>query len=306
MYNERNHTFVASNNKSPRPGKCMEILRLAVILWLFLPLFILTINRFWHAYRLSHYPVIYTARVVDVSAQKGLPDGYSKQFTYAYRVMGIDYTAQVFQSNKARKAGEEIPIRYNPSQPAQSIAWEPMPRSDWIFLALMWLSVSLGYAIFSIFISLYLLVLFITHRRALKRSQTNQAGLTTSMIFILVFAIILLLVVGVSTLLKDGFWGQNWLLRLWNLAFGINWNTLVGIIEWVVFFLVAAAIGGIFSILRKKMNPWLAFIIIVVIFLAIIFGYVFLKIEYIEPLLTPQARAPLRPCSYSPTRRRLL
>jgi hypothetical protein len=286
LYNERNPSNVTANNQLLYTGIRMGILRIGVILWLFLPLIILVINRVWHAHRTSHYPAAHTGRVVEAVYSKGyLAGAGTTQLTYAYQVMGVDYTARDFLDNQAHKAGDEIHIRYNPSQPAQSIVWEPTKRSDWLALTLMWLSLCLGSAIFCIFISLYLAVIFTTHRRAVKPNQENLPGLTPSMIIILVFAILLMLVVGVSALVKDGFWGQNWLRSLWFLAFGLDWNTVARVVEFIVVALVLPAIGGIFTILRKKMNPWLAFIMAMVIFMAIVFGYIILRAEYIAPLL---------------------
>jgi hypothetical protein len=256
----------------------MEILRIVVILWLFLPLFILIINRYWRAYRLSRYPSAYTAQVVSVSPQSGYMGGNSiVQLTYTYRVMGTDYTAQASLDGKAHKAGGEIPIRYNSDQPAQSIVWKPMPRSEWFFLALVWFSLSLGKAIFAIFISLYILVFTILRLSKLKTSQ-KAPGTQASVRFIMVvFGIIM--VFGIYMLTKDGFLSQNILRSVWNLGGGVNWNTVVNVIEGIVFFFIAAGIGGIFTLLKKKMSPWLAFALVGTIFLAIIFAYINIKIQ---------------------------
>lgn len=287
MYNQCNHSNAIANNQLAYRGIRMGILRIAVVLWLFLPLIILVINRYWHAYRTSHYPAAHTGRVVGAVYSKGVLGGAgSTRLSYAYRVMGVDYTSLAFIDGKTHKVGDDIAIRYNPSQPAQSIVWKPMKRSDWLALALIWLSLSLGYAIFCIFISLYLLGLLTTHRQNLKRSLVGAFSYFS--IIITVLGVILMLLAGVSVLGIDGFWAQNWLRGLWNLAGTINWNSVIGIVEGIVAALVLAPLGGLFIILRKKIGPWLALALVVVIFLAIIFLYSYIRIDYIEPLLTPQ------------------
>jgi hypothetical protein len=290
MYNQGNYSTVASNNQLLDTGKCMGILRVGVILWLFLPLIILIINRFWHAHRSSHYPAAHTGRVVEAVYSKGYLQGAgTTQLTYAYRVMGIDYIAHALLDNQAHKAGDEIHIRYNLSQPAQSIVWEPTRRRDWLLLFLMWISLSLGSDIFAIFISIFTLVILVIYLRKIKQEKTERGTVATCSISFTIIFLCFLFVAALGMLLKDGFWQQNWLRGFWYLAFGLDWNSVAGVVEFMVVALVLPALGGIFIILRKKMNPWLAFIIAMVIFIAIVFGYVILKTDYIEPLLTPQA-----------------
>lgn len=194
----------------------MDIGRAAVIFWLFLPVLVLILYRLWRSSRLNKYSSTRTAQVTEVSYSRDSSAEASRaHLTYAYRVMGIDYTGETNLQGREHKPGEEIEIRYNPVQPEQSIVWKPVKRNDWIILALMWLGVSLGLDFMLMFIGLGVLLLTLGKRRTVQ-TGLKEAGYPSSIMVVIVFSGMLMLVMGIFVLIIAGFMSQNILWNIWN------------------------------------------------------------------------------------------
>jgi len=182
----------------------MDISRLIVVIWLFLPIVVYLLSRLWRNYLDKKFPIITLARTVTTT----------QTVTYTYSVMNRDYTSQGSLLWGNTRPGDPIPIRYNPKRPEKSVIWLPTPTSVWIISALLWFASVLGIY----FVITAIGLLFITPAVLMARwSNSVQRGIAIFSALSFFIAGLMIIAFAMITLIVDsGFINQNILWVLWN------------------------------------------------------------------------------------------
>lgn len=198
----------------------MDIYRVSVLIWLFLPIPICWLVRRWYFSQIRKYPLTTSGRIIDVSYFETHEYDWnsSTNATYAFSVAGIEYRGHSTLLGTNHKLGDEICIRYNPEQPILS------RRDDlrdgigvWVVFGILALAIDLGFFVSAI--SCGLLMLFagikLLIRRRLQWQQFAPSAPTLASILFIVLGLPLV-ALGVGGLVGGGFLGQNILWALWN------------------------------------------------------------------------------------------
>lgn len=197
----------------------MDIYRVGVLIWLFLPFPLYWLVRRWYFSHIRKYPFTTSGRIIDVSySDYGEHDWNNvTNVTYAFSVAGIEYRGQDTLLGTNHKIGDEIRVRYNSERPDQSHRDNLRDRIGfWAVLGTITLTIDLGFFVF--FISCGLLMLFAGFKLLIgNRLQWQQWA--TNPIFASILCIVLglpLVVLGIFGLIGGGFLEQNILWVLWN------------------------------------------------------------------------------------------
>jgi len=197
----------------------MDIYRVGVLIWLFIPFPICWLVRRWYFSQIRKYPFTTSGRLINVSySDYGELDWNGvTNVTYAYSVSGIEYRGQGTLLGTNHKLGDELRVRYNSERPDQSRRDNLRDRIGfWAVLGTLTLAIDLGFFVFVI--SCGLLILF-AGIRLLMGHQLQRRQWVTSPIFASILCIVLglpLVALGFFGLIVGGFLGQNILWVLWN------------------------------------------------------------------------------------------
>jgi hypothetical protein len=204
----------------------MDIARLAVLIWIFLPIPVCGLVWLCHYTQIKKYPLTTLARIVNVSdhisfigsGEYDISSSPKTNATYIFDVAGTKYTGQGLLAGTNHKPGEKISIRYNPERPEVSRLDD---LSDTIqgslILGAIVLVFDLGYLVFCI--SIGLLILFAGIKGLIRRPPewTQWTPFHATLASLLCILIALPFVaIGLIGLLTGGFLNQNILWLLWN------------------------------------------------------------------------------------------
>lgn len=196
----------------------MDITRLAVLIWIFLPIPVYLIIRQRRARLIRRMPSTTSARVVEASytlRSAGDTDAPWTNAGYQFNVSGTDYSGQGSLAG-VHKPGDEVVVRFNPERPEESAIEDNSTALGWAVIGIFILALDLGFAVFAAFIGL--VCLFAAVRGLVRRPPEWPASQWRAILLFLVVTVIGLVFVGIGIvgLISDGFWEQNLLWLLWN------------------------------------------------------------------------------------------
>lgn len=199
----------------------MDIARLAVLIWLFIPIPVYWMVRRWYIAQIRKYPSTTSGKIVDILgywSTVGEVEQAGTTVTYTYTVLGTEHKGQASVGGIIREPGREIQIRYNPKRPEESRLDDLRDKvGGTAFLGIIWVLADLGYLFF--IISAGLVCLFAAINAAGHRVPQFAQWTpfrTTLVSFLLALMGLPFVAIGVYGLIVDGFLAQNLLWMLWN------------------------------------------------------------------------------------------
>lgn len=195
----------------------MDIARIAVLIWIFLPIPFYLISWRRHALWLRKFPSAATARLVEVSyGVQRLDDVHSSYTTakYNFNAGGTEYSGEITLAGQ-HKPGEEILIRYDPARPDEAVRDTHPTRLGWTIMGLLLVAFDLGIVVF--FVSSALISVTAAVYGFLRRPAW-WATWQELIIWGCLASLIIFFVLGayLAQLIALGFWRQNVLWMLWN------------------------------------------------------------------------------------------
>ncbi len=196
----------------------MDIARVAVLIWIVLPIALYLISWRRHALWLRNFPSAATATIVEVA--DGLPRSADVQYSYttakySFNAGETEHTGKITLAGQ-HKPGEEILLRYDPARPDEGVRDTYPTNLGWAVMGLLLLAFDLGIVVF--FVSGGLISVAAAVYGYLRRppwwptwQELIIYGCSASLVILFILA------ANLAPLIALGFWRQNVLWLLWNL-----------------------------------------------------------------------------------------
>lgn len=205
----------------------MDIVRLAILIWLFLPIPGYWLARHWYFAQIRKHPSVTSARIVKILSdrttlidnERGLFEALFTDVICEFSVQGTEYRVQATLPGKISEPGGDIRVRYDPERPYLWCLDDLREKArGWVALCILVFSFDLGILFVAISFGLFLLIA--ATRLALRREPAlaHYTPVRTTLISLTcVFVGLPLVALGINGLVVNGFWDQIILWALWNL-----------------------------------------------------------------------------------------